>query len=88
MWLWKADAAWHFFTLPEDVAGEIEDMPMERGGFGSLRVKVTIGSSTWGTSVFPSREIGSFLLPPKKPVRVAEGLGVGDVCHVHLQIAE
>ena len=61
-------AAWHFLTLPQDVADEIEDMPVSRGGFGSLRVDVTIGSSIWGTSIFPSKELGSFLLPLKKPV--------------------
>ena len=86
--LWKLDAAWHFLTLPQDVADEIEDMPFSRGGFGSLRVQVTIGSSSWGTSIFPNKELGSFLLPLKKPVRETEGLGVGDVCHVHLRIAE
>ena len=88
MWLWKSDAAWHFLTLPQDVADEIEDMPISRGGFGSLRVDVTISSSSWGTSIFPSKELGSFLLPLKKPVRETEGLGVGDVCRVHLRIAE
>ena len=88
VWLWKSDAAWHFLTLPPDVADEIEDMPISRGGFGSLRVQVTIGSSSWGTSIFPSKELGSFLLPLKKPVRETEELGVGDVCHVHLRIAE
>ena len=88
MWLWKSDAAWHFLTLPQEVADEIEDMPISRGGFGSLRVQVTIGSSSWGTSIFPSKELGSFLLPMKKPVRETERLGVGDVCHVHLRIAE
>ena len=88
VWLWKSDAAWHFLTLPEDVADEIEDMPMNRGGFGSVRVEVTIGSSTWGTSIFPSKDVGSFILPLKKPVRVAEGLEGGDTCTVHLAIAE
>ena len=88
VWLWKLDAAWYFLTLPQDVADEIEDMPFSRGGFGSLRVQVTIGSSSWGTSIFPSKELGSFLLPLKKPVRDTEGLGVGDVRHVHLRIAE
>ena len=88
VWLWKSDASWHFVTVPEEVADEIEDMPMNRGGFGSVRVEVTIGSSTWRTSLFPSKEIGSFVLPLKKPVRVAEGLGVGDVCSIHLRIAE
>jgi hypothetical protein len=88
VWLWKSDASWHFLTVPEEVADEIEDMPMNRGGFGSVRVEVTIGSSTWLTSLFPSKEVGSFVLPLKKPVRVAEGLGVGDVCNVRLRIAE
>ncbi|MDA2987841.1 MAG: DUF1905 domain-containing protein [Actinomycetota bacterium] len=88
VWLWKSDASWHFLTVPKEVADEIEDMPMNRGGFGSVRVEVTIGSSTWQTSLFPSKEIGSFVLPLKKPVRGAEGLGVGDVCSVRLRIAE
>ena len=88
VWLWKSDTSWHFLTVPEEVADEIEDMPMNRGGFGSVRVEVTIGSSTWRTSLFPSKEIGSFVLPLKKPVRAAEGLGVGDVCSVRLRIAE
>ena len=86
--LWKSDAAWHFLTLPQDVADDMEDMPISRGGFGSLRVQVTIGSSSWGTSIFPGKELGSFLLPLQKPVRETEGLEVGDVCHVYLRIAE
>ena len=28
VWLWKSEAAWHFPTLPQGVADEIEDMPM------------------------------------------------------------
>jgi len=88
VWLWKVDAACHFITVPQEVADEIEDLAVNRGGFGSVRVEVTIGSSTWRTSLFPSKEKESFVLPIKKPVRVAEGLGVGDVCSVHLRIAE
>ena len=88
VWLWKSNAAWHFVTVPEEVADEIEDMPVNWGGFGSVRVEVTIGSSTWRTSLFPSKEVGSFVLPLKKSVRVAQGLGVGDTCTVRLRIAE
>lgn len=88
VWLWKADAAWHFITLPEDVANEIEDMAVNRGGFGSVRVEVTIGSSTWRTSIFPSKEAESFVLPLKKAVRVAEGLEEESTCSVHLAVVE
>ena len=88
VWLWKSDGAWHFITLPEDVADEIEDVPMNRGGFGSVRVEVTIGSSTWRTSIFPSKEHASFVLPIKKQVRQAQGLSVGDPCSVQLALVE
>ena len=88
VWLWKADAAWHFVTLPTVVADEIEDLVVERRGFGSLRVTVRIGASTWATSIFPSKEMGSFLLPIKKAVRLAENLAEGDSCTVHLALAD
>lgn len=88
LWLWKADAAWHFITLPEEVSDEIEDVAIHRRGFGSLRVEVTIGGSQWSTSIFPSKEIGSFLLPVKKAVRSAEGLSEGDTCTVRLTLAD
>jgi hypothetical protein len=88
LWLWRADAAWHFITLPHEVADEIEDVVVDRRGFGSIRVQVRIGGSTWQTSIFPSKEAQSFLLPIKKAVRVAEGLEVGDSCQVLLRLAE
>ena len=88
VWLWKADAAWHFVTLPHEVADEIEDLAVNRGGFGSVRVEVTIGSSTWRTSLFPSKQVESFVLPLKKAVRVAEGLEEGSSCSVHLAVVE
>ena len=49
----RAIRSWHFLTLPGDVSDEIaaEGGPPE--GFGSVRVVVTIGSTTWRTSVFP-----------------------------------
>ena len=88
VWLWKADAAWHFVTLPHEVADEIEDAVVERRGFGSVRVVVGLGSSEWKTSIFPSKEAESFLLPIKKSVRAAEGLEVGDTCRVRLSLAQ
>ena len=88
LWLWKGEGGWHFLTLPGDVADEIEDLA-ERGaarGFGSMPVRVTIGGSTWDTSVFPSKEEASFVLPVKKAVRDREGLAAGVEASVHLEV--
>ena len=86
LWLWKSDAAWHFVTLPESVADEIEDRVPQRAGFGSVPVTVVLGASRWGTSIFPSKEARSFILPIKKSVRAAEEVGVGDLCSITIHV--
>lgn len=89
IWLHHGDAAWHFVTLPTDVADEIDEvMGPSRRGFGSVRVRVRIGSTTWATSVFPDSRAESYVLPVKKPVRVAEGIEAGDRVDVHLDLVD
>jgi hypothetical protein len=87
LWRWTGESAWHFISLPQDVADEIEDSPVDRAGFGSVRVQVTLGPSTWSTSIFPDKGRATFLLPIKKQVRTREQLDEGDIAHVHLAIA-
>jgi hypothetical protein len=57
-------------------------------GFGSLRVEVRIGATTWRTSIFPSSSAGTFVLPVKKAVRRAQGLEVGQRATVHLRLVD
>lgn len=78
--------SWHFLTLPPEISDDIELEAGPREGFGSVRVEVTIGSSTWRTSLFPDNAAGSFVLPLKKPVRRAEGLYAGETCDVALEV--
>ena len=87
---WEGDSAWHFLALPEAVADAIEDRQVGglRRGFGSVRVRVTIGGSTWATSVFPDKGRRTFLLPVKAAVRKAEGLDAGDVATVVLELVD
>ena len=78
--------SWHFLTMPADVS---EDVALEGGprtGFGSVRVEVSIGTTTWRTSVFPDSGSGCFVLPVKKKVREAEGLHAGVECEVVLRV--
>jgi len=78
----------YFVTLPDEVAAIVAEYKLatsNRGGFGSLRVTATIGGSTWSTTL--NARAGSYSLPIKKPVRVAEGLAEGDVVEVDLVLA-
>ena len=78
VWEHDGSGSWHFASLPEADADDIDEMFGHRaGGFGSVRVEVTIGRTTWLTSLFPDRKRGTYVLPLKKPVRVAEGLTAG-----------
>lgn len=89
LWLYSGKAAWHFITLPHEVTDEIDEITAPtRRGFGSVRVAVTIGSTNWQTSIFPDTKAESFVLPVKKPVRVAERLTDGDLVDVTLRLAE
>src|SRR5664279_1790177 len=87
LYLWEARVdSWVFANLPEDVADEIEDAaPEPRRGFGAVRVEVTVGSSTWRTSVFPSKQDATFVLPVKKAILKAEKLSVGDSVRINLR---
>jgi hypothetical protein len=89
LWLHTGEAAWHFITLPTDVADEIDDLTAgARRGFGSVRVTATIGSTTWDTSIFPDTSAESFVLPVKKQVRVREDVREGETVEVALQLAD
>ncbi|MBG6238391.1 hypothetical protein IWX78_001363 [Mycetocola sp. CAN_C7] len=88
LWAWSGNAAWFFVSLPAEASDDIRELPRMPRGFGSVKVRVTVGSSTWDTSVFPDSTEGVYILPVKKAVRAAEGIGEGDPVPVHLQLIE
>ena len=81
-------SGWHFVTLPRDVADELRDEAGPRPGFGSIRVSVALGGTTWQTSLFPEGQGGSMVLPVKKSVRRAEGVVAGDRCTLTVEIVD
>lgn len=91
LWEWEARRTerWTFVSLPEDASDEI----LERAGgfargFGSLRVEVTVGGTTWRTSIFPDARRPAYALPVKRAVRVAEDLAVGGPVRVRLRVLD
>jgi hypothetical protein len=87
LWQWQAreePGGWFFVSLPFEVSDQLDETAPSKG-FGSIRVEVTIGRTTWRTSVFPSKEEKTFVLPVKKAVRDKEGLVEGGSCQVTLR---
>jgi hypothetical protein len=91
LWMWDARRAdtWTFVSLPAAASEDIRDLATEpRRGFGSVRVQVTVGDSTWTTSIFPDSVRGGYVLPIKRAVRRAEDLDVGDIATVTVELID
>lgn len=91
--VWLHDAmpgSWHFVTLPKRQAKEIRMLVggVTGRGWGSVRVRVTVGSTTWATSIFPDKKAGSFVLPIKAEVRKAEGIEEGQTIAFALEVGD
>jgi len=53
-----------------------------------VRVDVTVGATSWRTSIFPDSKTGTYLVPVKKAVRVAEHLEAGHEVRAQLQVSD
>ncbi len=79
VWLYPSMAGWHFLTVPKKQSSDIKKkFGVLAGGWGSLRVTVTIGNTSWKTSIFPDKKSGSYLLPLKADVRKKENIQKND----------
>ena len=87
-WDARDDASWYFTAVPPELSEEIREIPRPYRGFGSVRVRARVGGTEWSTSIFPSSQSGSYVLPLKKAVRDAEGLVDGGVAVVRLDVLD
>lgn len=86
IWLYQGDSPWHFITIKKTDADEIKkDYLWPRRGFGSIPVNVTIGKTTWKTSIFPDKE-ETYVLPLKKEVREKEYIKAGDMIRASIAV--
>ena len=85
IWFWKGPAPWHFVTVPQEDADELEaTSAFVSYGWGMIPVTAQIGETRWRTSLFPKND--RYIVPLKVGVRKAEGLDVGDVVTVRLAV--
>jgi hypothetical protein len=91
LWIWDARRgdSWTFVSLPVEASEEIRDLAGgPRPGFGSLRVRATVGSSVWTTSIFPDSARNAYVLPIKRGIRRAEVIDAGDVVGVTVELID
>lgn len=86
LWRFQGNAAWYFVTVPKTESADIKSKIKVKRGFGSVRVEVLVGTTSWTTSLFPDSRSGTYLLPVKKKVRQSEGFDEGDTIALKLTI--
>jgi hypothetical protein len=93
VWLWQgsdgqpAKGAWYFLTVDGEAAETIRAGALNAAAWGSVYVEATIGTTTWRTSLFPSKAHRGWLLPLKAAVRKAEKIAEGSVIEATLRLA-
>jgi len=85
LWFWRGPAPWHFVTVPEAECGLLAAASeLVTYGWGMIPVEVTIGSTSFTTSLWP--QDGGYIVPVKSAVRKAEKLELDDSVTVHLSV--
>jgi hypothetical protein len=87
VWEYDGPSSWHFVTVPKKESAKIKGIfHIAKRGFGALPVRVTIGNTTWKTSIFPDSKSGTYVLPLKANVRKVEGLKKGTTASVSIEV--
>jgi hypothetical protein len=85
IWYWRGPAPHHFVTVPPELCQELKAISgLVTYGWGMIPAQVRIGATTWKTSLFPKD--GGYLVPIRASVQRAEGVTVGDVVTVQLEV--
>jgi hypothetical protein len=87
VYVYPGMGGWRFLGLPLKEGREIKEKYGKNArGWGSLPVSITIGKTTWETSIFPDKKSGSYLLPLKAQVRKKEEIDDEDEVEFTLKL--
>ena len=86
VFLWRGPAPYYFVTVPDEPSAALESAsPTVSYGWGCIPVTARLGRTAWRTSLFPKDD--RYLVPLKVAVRKAEGVDLGDVVKLRLEVA-
>lgn len=87
VWKYPGKGGWSFITLPKNISSEIRSMIplLQVVGFGFIKIKATVGNSSWNTTLFPTKE-GNYLLSLQSKIRKQEHIQEGDCISVTFEL--
>ncbi|MFZ7087266.1 DUF1905 domain-containing protein [Curtobacterium sp. RRHDQ10] len=85
VWWWRGPAPFHFVTVPAAESADLATIaPLVSYGWGMVPVTVRIGGTSATTALWPKD--GGYVVPVKKALQDAEGIELGDVVDVTLEV--
>ncbi|MBX3117607.1 MAG: DUF1905 domain-containing protein [Fimbriimonadaceae bacterium] len=82
---WRGPAPFVFVPIPPDLSADVKAISAQvTYGWGVIPVVVRIGETEYRTSLFPKD--GVYLVPVKVAVQRAEGVNVGDVVRLRVEV--
>jgi hypothetical protein len=73
--------SWHFVYVDKKLSQQIRDTVRGKKGSAFVRVRATLGKTSWTTTLFPTKD-GPYLLAIKADVRKKEFVTNGDVVKI------
>lgn len=87
VWEWRGPAPYHFVSVPPELCEDVRDAAeVVSYGWGMVPVTLRLGDTSWTTSLWPRD--GGYVVPLKDAVRAAEGVELGDVVTVLMEISQ
>lgn len=85
VWFWRGPAPFHFVRVDDEGARRLHEVAgLVSYGWRCIAVHARLGGTRWDTSLFPKD--GSFAVPIKAAVRDAEGVELGNMVRVELEV--
>lgn len=82
---WRGPAPFYYAVVPPDTAEVIHELaPVLTYGWGVIPARVTIGSVSWTTSLFPKD--GGYLVPLRAAERGRANVELGDAPKITLEL--
>ena len=86
VWYWRGPSPFHFVSIPAAESEAIREIAsMVSYGWGMIPATVTVGGTRFRTAAFAKN--GLYALPLKDAVRRAEGIELGDVVAMTVEVA-
>jgi hypothetical protein len=87
VWIWPGENAnWFFVYVDTPDVLKIREETKGQRGFGSVRVRATLGETSWESSMFWSKKDNCYVFPLKAQIRKKEGVFDGDEVSIKFEL--